>query len=584
MELNLINSGGEITRTNYEALLSDFFENNETISLGNRTLPEITKYIDRTINPDNLGVFLLEGKLIERHQYAELCAKLTDNAKNTYLYIGLLDIKVETREQYLNFFIALFKSGNDNVAQTLFKALKRFQSNQSAWENTANPSDFVSIDIPAAYENTANNNIPLLQDGHHAAETSFERTGLTPRTTKRLKYTFRFAVVISSCIVGLGLLYLIHTRFTSNDERLSALLLTRTQTAPEPQPANLLPETPKAKDVQFTTASSAPTKTTVHPQQSNEPARESQLHNSQPRGQSNVTSLPSPEPLLMKNETGQQSPKAVSSSPGIYNQQSGIVSLPKNEIALTIGSPKDMPPLPIGAKVSLTLNDITGADWVNWSPPNAGQIVSLTLASTFSPLQILHLVFTMKNLTTLKFENLTGKLCGRVFNTTSKPLFHDNLEYLGITHVEDSPCRSAYQFFKDAFDFPKLRRVEIVNLPISLENEKYLLEFFKKLEPQLNQLDLQNVVVHMESQAFGNLVFKNLTSLYAVFREPYSVGAKSVFTNLNKASPNLMEISTNIVCTPGERCVFDKNWPMINSEQRLICDVSKVKESSSLIC
>ncbi|CAG7826635.1 unnamed protein product, partial [Allacma fusca] len=281
MELvKLINSEEKITQTNCEALLSEFFENNETISLGNRTIPEIINYIDRTITPDYLGVVLFQEKLIELRQLNELRAKPTDHDKSTYLYIDLLNKKVETKEQYLSLFNALFKSGNENIASRLFKSLKSFQPS---------PSDSVSTTIKPACKNTG--------------------------TTKWPKYTCRVAV-----------------------------------TSPEPTPASLLPEKSRAKDVQFTTASSAITKTTVHPQQSNEPAREGQLHNSQPRGQSNVTSFPSTEPLLVKNETGQHSPKSVSSSPGIYNQQSGAASLPKNEIALTIGSPKDMPPLPSGAK------------------------------------------------------------------------------------------------------------------------------------------------------------------------------------------------------------------------------------------
>ncbi|CAG7821266.1 unnamed protein product, partial [Allacma fusca] len=265
------------------------------------------------------------------------------------------------------------------------------------------------------------------------------------------------------------------------------------------------------------------------------------------------------------------------SSTEVYQKQLPTTP-PPQELTIEIGSPLDMPHLPGMKKIHLTITG--GHDWRTWTRDNAQQVQqvsSLRLKGTVSPLEILHFLSSFKNLTSLRIENLTGKLCGKRFNVKSQTLSHDNLEYLGITHVEDNPCSSAYQFFKDGFEFPKLRRVEIVNLPIDPENERYFLEFFKKIEHQLTQLDLQNVLVRVGSQAFANLEFKNLVSLHCEFREPNSEGAKSVFRNLNRATPNLVEVSTNVVCTQGEKLAFDANWSKINGSKRMICDVHSSK-------
>ncbi|CAG7723078.1 unnamed protein product [Allacma fusca] len=97
---------------------------------------------------------------------------------------------------------------------------------------------------------------------------------------------------------------------------------------------------------------------------------------------------------------------------------------------------------------------------------------------------------------------------------------------------------------------------EITNLPILQANEKFLVKFFTKNPSQLIHSDLLNVLVHLNSQAFNNLVFKNLTSFYSKFRNPGNEGAKSVFANLNRVTRNLFKINTNEVCTPNEKCTL----------------------------
>ncbi|CAG7820699.1 unnamed protein product, partial [Allacma fusca] len=260
----------------------------------------------------------------------------------------------------------------------------------------------------------------------------------------------------------------------------------------------------------------------------------------------------------------------------------GLTPPPKNKLNIKIGTPEDLSDFPGGTEIHLTLNDSTGAQWVNWFPQNASQVTSLGLEGVFTPQQIWHFLSVMKNLTILRIETVTGKICEKYIR--AKTLVHENLQRLEITHVGYQHCASAYKFLTHRFEFPNLKRVEIVNLQIMQENEEFVVKFFSKYQSQLTHIDLRNVVVHLKSQAFGNLVFKNLTSLHSEFQNPDFEGAKSVFANLNRATPNLAEISSNVVCTPEQKCIFDKNWPKINGKKIMICDLRNVLNSLPSPC
>ncbi|CAG7831954.1 unnamed protein product [Allacma fusca] len=250
---------------------------------------------------------------------------------------------------------------------------------------------------------------------------------------------------------------------------------------------------------------------------------------------------------------------------------------PKNKLSITIGNPADLSYFPGGTEIHLTLNDSTGAQWVDWFPQNASQVTSLKLVGVFTSLQIMHFLSVMENLTNLRIETLTGKICAKYIRA---PTFtHDKLQHLQLTHVGNQHCASVYKFLTHRFEFPNLKRIDIANLPITQENEEFIVQFFTKYQPQLTHIDLRNVVVLLKSQAFGNLVFTNLTSLHSEFQNPNLEGAKLVFANLNRATPNLEEISSNVVCTPEQKCIFDKNWRKIDGKKTMICDVHNVLNS-----
>ncbi|CAG7729245.1 unnamed protein product [Allacma fusca] len=114
---------------NFIFLISNIFDRDERIPLEVVTLKIITYCVNRTTNPESLGVSLLEKGLIHTRELAKLNAESTPFDKNQLLYTEVLNKRVERKEQYEWLFKALFDSGNEHIVEKLFETLKTLQTN-----------------------------------------------------------------------------------------------------------------------------------------------------------------------------------------------------------------------------------------------------------------------------------------------------------------------------------------------------------------------------------------------------------------------------------------------------------------------